>query len=613
MNITQRIGPRLIFTVVLFLIVLGLVTSGLLVNGLRQANSDAAGQSRAALIDQKQQSLVREVAYEGQLSDTRFQQSAAAARHTVAAMRDAVRQGLLPQVVQDQQLARQPDGYYADARPGRRSDTFLPAGVAVDPQVQRSLRESAVLDSLFPSILRENADVVAAYFIDPRGFARYYPVVDLASLIADDPNPASAPFFTIGAPEANPARNTVWTEPYLDPAGQGLLVTAATPVYEGDTFLGVFSIDVSLQRLISRLESFKPTPSSYALLLSRDGKLIATTQAGLSELEQTGLSASDTLTSSLGLDLTQLPSAPLQAALERLREGKQGADLLTIGQREVLLAYAPLSNVDWRLAVVTPVADIAGPADQLAATLGEETQSAIGRVLVALLVFMVLALLLALLLSRRLTQPISALITGTRAIAAGKLDQPIQIRSGGELGELAQAFNAMIADLGRARHQLEQSNVELERLVSERTATLNARTEQLQHSLDMQQQLNETIAALSVPVLPVHRDSIVVPLIGALDAQRAERLLTSVLEAVQERRSRWVVLDLTGMAVVDTATAQIILQTAAAVRLLGADVMLVGIRPEVAQTLVSLGADLGSLRSAATLQEGMERIGLIKQ
>ncbi|GAB4213459.1 MAG: hypothetical protein OHK0022_50650 [Roseiflexaceae bacterium] len=612
MNITQRIGPRLIFTVVLFLIVLSLVTATLLANGLRQANIDAAGQSRTALIEQQQQSLVREVAYEGQLNDARFQQSAAAARQTVAAMRDTVRSGLLPPVAQDQQLARQPAGYYADNRPDRRSDTFLPGDVPIDAQVQRSLRESAALDSLFPGILRENADVVAAYFIDPRGFSRYYPVIDLAALVADDPNPATLPFFTIGTPEADPSRSTVWTAPYIDPAGQGLLVTAVTPVYEGNTFLGVLNIDLSLQRLISRLESFKPTPSSYALLISRDGKLIATTQAGLSDLEQTGLDPTTTLTNSLGLDLTQLPSAPLQAALARLREGKQGADLLTIGQREVLLAYAPLSSVEWRLAVVTPVADIAGPADRLAVTLGQQTGNAIGRVLVALLIFMLLALLLALLLSRSLTQPISALLQGTRAVAAGRLDQPIQVRFGSEFGELARAFNAMISDLARARQQLEQNNAELERLVSERTASLNARTEQLQHSLDVQQQLNDTIAALSVPVLPVHRDSIVVPLVGTLDGQRAERLLSSVLEAVQQRHSRWVVLDVTGMAVVDSATAQIILQTAAAVRLLGADVMLVGIRPEVAQTLVSLGADLGSLRSAATLQEGMERIGLLK-
>ena len=163
-----------------------------------------------------------------------------------------------------------------------------------------------------------------------------------------------------------------------------------------------------------------------------------------------------------------------------------------------------------------------------------------------------------------------------------------------------------------AAAQFERTNAELEVRVAERTRELErsllaqqAQAAELGASLAQQQALNELINTLSLPLIPVRSDVLVAPLVGNLDTLRAQQLIGQVLRQIEQRRARAVILDITGVAVVDMRLAQVLLNTADAARLLGAQTILVGIRPEVSQTLVSLGGDLGRLRTGATLQDGL--------
>lgn len=163
--------------------------------------------------------------------------------------------------------------------------------------------------------------------------------------------------------------------------------------------------------------------------------------------------------------------------------------------------------------------------------------------------------------------------------------------------------------------QLEHANAALERRVAERTGELErsltaqqAQAAELRASFEQQQALNELISGLSLPIVPVRSDVLVAPLVGNLDSVRAQQLIGEVLRQIEQRRARAIILDVTGVAIADTQLAQALLQTADAARLLGAQTVLVGIRPEVAQTLVSLGADLQRLYTAATLQDGLAAV-----
>jgi rsbT co-antagonist protein RsbR len=130
--------------------------------------------------------------------------------------------------------------------------------------------------------------------------------------------------------------------------------------------------------------------------------------------------------------------------------------------------------------------------------------------------------------------------------------------------------------------------------------------ERLQEASAAQAELREAIQELSNPIIPVYTSVLVVPLVGRVDNARAQTLTEALLEAIAREQAEIVLLDITGVAVVDTGVANHLMQTARAASLLGSQVVLVGISAEVAQTLVQLGLDLGQLVTLSNLQSGIE-------
>jgi len=113
------------------------------------------------------------------------------------------------------------------------------------------------------------------------------------------------------------------------------------------------------------------------------------------------------------------------------------------------------------------------------------------------------------------------------------------------------------------------------------------------------------IHELSTPLLPLAHKVLALPLIGTIDSTRAQQVIETLLQGVSSHQAAIAIIDITGVHVVDTQVANALIQAAQAVKLLGAQVVLTGIRPEVAQTLISLGTDLGSIVTRSTLQDGI--------
>jgi anti-anti-sigma factor len=216
-----------------------------------------------------------------------------------------------------------------------------------------------------------------------------------------------------------------------------------------------------------------------------------------------------------------------------------------------------------------------------------------------------IALLIGLLVATRLASPIAALTRVAARITSGDLDQRAEIRQRNEIGVLAAGFNTMTA-------RLQQNLQGLEQRVAERTAALQQALDrrdetlkELRTSIDARETLEKTIQELSSPVLPVLEGILVMPLIGVIDSERADQLVTSLLGAIEQHRARIVILDVTGVPLIDTQVARVLIQAADSARLLGAEPILVGIRPELAQIIVGLGLDLSSLTTRADLQSGI--------
>jgi rsbT co-antagonist protein RsbR len=125
-------------------------------------------------------------------------------------------------------------------------------------------------------------------------------------------------------------------------------------------------------------------------------------------------------------------------------------------------------------------------------------------------------------------------------------------------------------------------------------------------NLDTVARHQAAIRELSTPVIRVHQRVLLLPLVGTVDSRRAEQIMETLLLKVVDEQARAVIIDIAGVAVVDTQVADHLLKTTEAVRLLGAETILTGISAQVARTIVQLGVDISSMHSRSRLAEGIE-------
>ena len=130
---------------------------------------------------------------------------------------------------------------------------------------------------------------------------------------------------------------------------------------------------------------------------------------------------------------------------------------------------------------------------------------------------------------------------------------------------------------------------------------------------DMISRQQAELLELSTPVVQLWEGILALPLIGTLDSSRTQVVMQNLLDAIVKTRSDFAIIDITGVPVVDTLVAQHLLKTVAAARLMGAECLISGIRPQIAQTIIHLGVDLAGVITKATLADAfataMRRIG----
>ncbi len=138
---------------------------------------------------------------------------------------------------------------------------------------------------------------------------------------------------------------------------------------------------------------------------------------------------------------------------------------------------------------------------------------------------------------------------------------------------------------------------------------ISDRKQSEQERIDLQERIinaqRDALREISTPIIPIARDVVIMPLIGAIDSQRAQMVMETLIEGVARHQANIAILDITGVSIVDTQVANALIIAAHAVRLLGAQVILTGIQPQIAQTLVHLGVDLNGIITRGSLQNGI--------
>lgn len=138
-------------------------------------------------------------------------------------------------------------------------------------------------------------------------------------------------------------------------------------------------------------------------------------------------------------------------------------------------------------------------------------------------------------------------------------------------------------------------------------ATERVRNEvELREKLQLIERQSATIRALATPIIQVWDEVLCLPVIGTVDSARTAEMMQALLESIVREQARYAIVDLTGVEVVDTSTADHLIQLFRAARVLGVDGILCGIRPAVAQTVVALGLELGSVKTMRSLRDALK-------
>jgi signal transduction histidine kinase len=488
---TDRLSSKLMLSNLLFSLVLASAVAIFIYLGFQTTQQNATERSAAGLASQGREALFKFTLREAEIANLWLQQ--ASSTGTVAASYMVEMKTVNGQVPWSaDRLVEAPAGQLYDPSPDRRTEVWIGQDTNITTQLERDLQDSAVFDAIFPALLAESPDTLAIYYLSPTGMGRYYPIVDLVNRLEPDFSVNKQPFYALAAPDANPQKAVVWSPPYIDFVGLGPIVTASAPVYDDDTFRGVVCVDISLINLIDRLNGLAPTSGSYAFLIDKHENIVAASRRALGDLfgRSTENIETFTITETLGLSVANSENPQILTALGQMRQDENGVIELELNSKSMLLAYAILPLVDWKLEIVTPLAEITAQSEVVADAIREDATQTVQTTLLVISAIFLAALLASAFINRRmLVKRVETLSAGTKAIAAGDLDVRIPIASDDELDQLADSFNQMADQLGIARDRLEEH-------VAQRTRELTALydvTAVASASLDLETLLNQSL------------------------------------------------------------------------------------------------------------------------
>jgi methyl-accepting chemotaxis protein len=358
------------------------------------------------------------------------------------------------------------------------------------------------------------------------------------------------------------------TDPYVSVVqGEEILLSSlVVPIIVQGEFYGIAGVDIKLdffQSLADNVDLYEG--SGMLIVLTHNGTIAAAT--GMPELAGTSVQNIDD-------DFIEN---------DELSRIQQGESVLEFNADDKLEIFLPIqlgrSLTYWSVGITVPRQQITADA-----TVRMWQLIGIGAG------FTLLALVVLWFVTSQITTPIKKVTAVARRVAQGDLDVRADVSSKDETGTLADAFNQMIANLyqtiednRKAQDELMQQNAEQRRLL-------------------------ELVETLETPAISLMDGVLFAPIVGAVDSRRAQVMTGRLLHEVHERHIRQIILDISGVAMVDTQVAHELVQMVRALRLLGCNVTITGISAEVAATITQLGVSLEGVATSQSPQDVLNQL-----
>lgn len=398
---------------------------------------------------------------------------------TFAAETGRVLAGPVPDVpaAERARYVRRDDGMLV-TRPGTtQAAAFFSGAVPVGPAQMETVWRSTLLDPLMEAITTASPLIAQTYVNTHESYNRIYPGFDVVATYEPGMVIPDFNFYYEADAAHNPGRKAVWTDAYVDPAGGGWMVSSIAPVYQGDHLEAVVGIDVTIKTIIDQILNLTLPWDGYALLVGRDGTILALPKRGEADFglsELTDYTYADVIHGDTfkpaDFNVRQRPDTAVLAAAIAAGDGE--VFQVDLG-RSLIGSVAPVGGPGWSLVVLTPEASILANANDLHAELKTVGTGMIVILLVFYIGFFAFLYVRSRAMSHRVAAPLRELEGAIERIGKGDYDQPVPQTDVTELNRLGEGLRHMAEHLGQA----------------DRVRTQAER--QVQESLDRERALNE--------------------------------------------------------------------------------------------------------------------------
>ena len=328
--------------------------------------------------------------------------------------------------------------------------------------------KTAALNPLYRHMVKDTPNVVAAYINTPGDMNRLYPFMEKvweqypADLNMEDYN-----FFYLADTAHNPSRQPVWTGVYLDPAGQGWMLSCIAPVYGGDQLEGVVGLDVTVEKIVSGILNKSLPWGASAFLADDKGMILAMSEdvenlLGLRELKSHVYS--ETISKEQlkpeEFNLFKIADPGLAAGFQELFSAKPALKEIAARSGAIFVAQAAISETGWRMFVVLRQSQVFESVDRLARISRTIGYFAIGAMLAFYLAFFFFLRNRARRMAEQIASPVEKLALATAEIGTGKASVPaVGIE---EIDQLTANFNTMSSELAQRSKELIEAGVRSE-------------------------------------------------------------------------------------------------------------------------------------------------------
>ena len=406
----------------------------------------------------------------------------------------------------DTPLTRYPEnGIFSNAPSGTVMALYWGAP-EISGEVRQEIRALSHIDTILETVKEGIPESTACYVVTESGHARYYPNRHGVTAL---PPPSTfdirnAVWYAGATPAANPDRETAWTNIYRDSVGQGLMTTAATPIYDGNgTYLGAAGIDITLDTIagdiLSELPSCHRLKQAFSFLIDSRGRLIAypprlIDRFGI-QVDKTELKDASVVLRHTLLDSTD---PEVRGIGKRMLEHPYQTSRFSLGDESYVFASHIMPSTGWRLGVAVPESSVLASVQDARKALDSTIDKVTGKLwLLASLSLLVAVVVIMFLSAAIFITPLYRLSRGALRVKHGDLSTRVDVPAGNEIGTLAQSFNDMVDTLQRAKALEKDHAKRLERQVEERTRALRIKNEERKKTLEDLRRSEEKYRELS--------------------------------------------------------------------------------------------------------------------